>query len=75
MDRVLAWLLLWGGAACMFWVGISMWKRPDQPPPGWRLGSVPPPERMRLLAVITIVAAVVWTMFAFVASWATLAPV
>jgi hypothetical protein len=45
------------------WTGISMWRHPDQPPLGWRLGSVPPPERMRALGIAVTFASAIFGAF------------
>lgn len=62
-------MLIWAAFALCLYVGSAMWLHPDQPPPGWHLGSVPPVERMRALGAAVLVSSGLLGLFGIWATW------
>lgn len=50
-------------AAILAFTGASMVSHPEAPPPGWRLGSLPTPARIKFLGWVTLGCAAALAIF------------
>jgi len=66
---VLAVVLVWAAFAIGLYTSLAMWRHPDQPPPGWRLGSIPSAERVRALGMTLMVATGLLGLFGVWMTW------
>jgi hypothetical protein len=56
---VIGGVLVLGVIVSLIFLGAYSIRHPDRPPPGWRLGSVPPPARMKVIGYILLIAGIV----------------
>lgn len=56
-------VMVLAAAAIGAFTGASMVSHPEAPPPGWKLGSLPAPARMKFLGWVTLGCAAALAIF------------